>query len=300
MEFDPKEWGGKLQAGAEQRAQNLGYKYFEHTPRAYLGEAKKLFGAARSGGLEGLKGALPALGERALGLPMAMMGGGGGANPALKRIDLVPGMKATRGGTMPIVGTHEALEAAEATRTGFGDTTMENAYRQIPAKKAKGLGRLSGALREIPAEIAETIHPGAGRHARKNVPVAIRDALQSGMEHPQIPGIRMAVPGVHTSQHVSARLPISDIREGRLLGGKAQKTMEALRESTGEMSELTSASKKITGKAGYLPRKMVPQIAEQMTHQNLARGAEIAGAKAGPITSRLVKGLSSLRKLIGR
>ena len=321
MGFDPERHAKRMMHGARQRAAAHGYKFYEHTPKAYKGELGRLVQSTARGFREkGLRGAgravqqwAPGFGERALGLLTGVMGGGGGANPALQRIDLVPGMVATKGGTMPIVAGHEAGEAAEMRRY---QRPMDRWYRQITGRPdiQRGLARLTGGAAEIGEQVGRLFgKSGIGGDIRYN----IREMLQKGWDpavlNPDMPegALRQFVPYAHTSQHASAMPPIQDIREGRLLGGKGQRTMEALRRATGEYDTMLMASVEGAprvqaaramgeGSALRLPRHRLRQIANAMERLNLAEGAAIAEGEAGPVASRVARGIARLRKLLGR
>lgn len=291
--FDPKDWGQRLRRGAAAKAKSLGYTYSEHTPRSILGDVVK---SVRQ------RSTTP-IAERAMGLSMGLMGGGGMANPAMERIDIVPGVgPAKRMG--PLVGVHEATEAQFAKR--FGDVEeavfsgKDPRYKLIPERRTKLLKRLSGAAKEIVPSVETAL--GGTPIGRQSIERNLHKLLTQGMTE-EMGG---QFPKVYSSMHMDPELVVRDIREGRLLGGKAQKAVETLRGRTGELIELEQAARHIAGQqpGGYLPEKSVREIAKRMRAQNLARIGEIAEAEAGPISKFLGSGIRkygpALRRLLGK
>jgi len=294
MGFNSEEFGQRMIEGAKKRAKNLGVGYFEHTPKAYWNDI-----------LQGIKTKnWRPLGERAQGFPTAIMGGGGGYNPSYDRIDLMPGQKATGKGMMPMVSQHEGTEAAIGKPLFKRENlaALRHSYRQIPAASENRLSKIFGFGREM-------LHgrPGIQKAYTEGIHNVVRGGLPLSVFQPMLPDtVRMPFPGIHTSQHMSARLPIQDLREANLLGGQGAKGMRGLREMTGEaadvhevaklqwMENLAKPGRNKGHPYGSIPRGQVGNIARGMKDLNAARAARIAeGGQLGPMATRIARGIGS-------
>ncbi len=194
MDFDPKEWGRRLESGAKSRAKALGFGFMEHPPREALPTFQQM---GRVGGDQAVRYAHAAVG-----------GGGLTLTDPHKEIHLIRGGRhGVPSPAFPIVAAHEAEEAALSSRR---------------PSSTKYMG------------------------------------------------------------HLGPKPVLSDLREARLLGGEGHELMYGLRSSTGELEEARRASKSVTGKEGFIPKKRVAQIAREMLARQHAGKATALQLRRSP------------------
>jgi len=243
--FNPIAQDARLLTGAKRWANRSGFDVVTEAPEVSFGQL--------------LRGNLtPA--RRNIASTMAHAGTGGGAFVIPQHRELYLGAPGYGQG---MVAMHEAREAAKARKfapeQGFrGRRILED--------------RPTRTYNLIPHNAEEVLNAAkAGIYAGASPDEVLKRAK------------RLSIP---TTSHMDASLPVHDIREARLMGvdraaenlgitGKTPREGAAglwgVRQESGEAQEAYEASRKMTGRAGYLPRHRVKAIAAEMRRVNQAR-----------------------------
>jgi len=247
MKFNPYDWENRLARGAQKMTENAGFKAFQAES---LEKSEDTFGTM-----------LKRMWDERSWAPMRQA--------VRKNEAYAASLNGRMGGFM--VPEDREIFLSEHPGAGRGMEAMHEAHEARIAGKSKPTSWSSRALKLIRGTHGDDGYQQVLPYdwslnlAKERVPVGATRAET-------LRALRNV--GRVSQNHMSAELPIQDIREMRMFGrggtepqADAEKLLKA-RNASGEMHAVTEASKNVTGQGGYLPRRNIRSITKEMTRRN--------------------------------